>query len=204
MPPWTLNDETRDALQELLNIGIGRAAASLSELVEKRIALSVPTIHIRRASDGSPALIGDLSQPGTVINQNFDGKIHGRAALCFPADSGLALARLLSGDIGNSIDGLDAELSGILLEVGNIVLNGVMGSISNSLAANLHYGMPEIQSANRQGDKSLLDAERFEDALVGDVRFCISDQRIEGSIVLAFTVDSIAHLLETLLSPELV
>ena len=41
-----LTDEQQDILTELVNIGVGRAAASLSELVGKRIDLNVPKLVI--------------------------------------------------------------------------------------------------------------------------------------------------------------
>ena len=204
MPHWNLDDETRDALTELINLGVSRAAASLSELVGQRIVLQVPNIYLYRPGDRTPPGLEELSRAATVINQVFEGSLQGAASLCFPADSSLALARLLSRDRDSSIDRLDAELSGILLEVGNIVLNGIMGSLSNSLLARLRYAMPEIRSIVRAGDElGPWDQLRADEALIGDVRFHVSEQQIEGAILLAFSLDSLPQLLDTLSVPTL-
>jgi len=42
----TLTDVQRDALIELLNIGFGRAGASLSKLTGQRIMLEVPIVDV--------------------------------------------------------------------------------------------------------------------------------------------------------------
>ena len=128
MPMPEYDDDAIDAMRELLNVGVDQAAAVLSELIGRRIELTIPSVRICRGDDCRERLYGELQhQTQTVISQEFDGTLGGCASLCFAADSSLALARLLSGEIGESSAGLDAELSGILLEVGNIVLNGVMG-----------------------------------------------------------------------------
>jgi len=205
MPHWNLDDESRDALAEVLNLGVGRAAASLSELVGQRIVLDVPQIYLYRSGDRHAGWLEELGRSATVIHQTFEGSLHGKASLCVPAESSLALARLLSRDRDASIDRLDAELSGILLEVGNIVLNGVMGSLANSLLAQLRYAMPEIRSVSRSGDEhNSWDLLQHDDSLIGDIRFRMAEQQIEGAILLAFSRESLPQLLNLLVGPALV
>ena len=40
-----LDEEQRDALQELLNISMGQAANSLAQLIETKIDISIPKIY---------------------------------------------------------------------------------------------------------------------------------------------------------------
>lgn len=204
MPPWMLADETLDTIRELMNAAVGRAGDSLSEVVGQPISISMADMQIYRSHHGDAGLSDKLHHAETVISQTFEGTISGRAAVCFPADSGLALARLLSSEISTSVDGLDAELSGILLEVGNLVLNAVMGTLSNIMLTNLQYNLPELQSANRPGDRAWQDTRRKEDILIGEIGFSIANQPIAGSIVLTFTADSLARFLHGVLSPEFV
>ena len=46
-----LTPEQEDALKELLNIGVGRAAGSLNQILDKPITLQVPSIMIAEVSD---------------------------------------------------------------------------------------------------------------------------------------------------------
>ena len=47
----TINGAQLDALTEIFNIGAGRAASSLSDIVGDEVLLSVPRIEFYRASD---------------------------------------------------------------------------------------------------------------------------------------------------------
>ncbi len=201
MQAWRLDDETRDAVTELMNIGVGRAASALSDLLGQRIELTVPLIRICQTEECRVAVFSLGQPPETIITQTFDGPIRGRTSLCFPAASSLSLAQMLAGGSAGVPEELDAELSGILLEVGNIVLNGVMGSLSNAMLSNLNYSIPELQTANRRGDRMLQDALRDDDVLIGDVNFRVSQREIEGTIVIVFAVGSIRSMVDAVLRP---
>lgn len=200
MSHWIPDTTSLDAIAELVNIGVGRAAASLSDLIGQRIELSVPTIRVCQTDSCRLAILESYQQPETVITQTFQGMIRGRTSLCFPASSCVALAQILSGSPHRAAE-LDAELSAILLEVGNILLNGVMGSLSNAMSAVLQYSIPELQTADRRGDRMLKDALQDDDILIGDVRFHVSEHDIHGSIVIVFAVGSIRSMIESILQP---
>ena len=53
----TLTELHLDALTEVFNIGAGRAAASLSEIVGDEVKLSVPLIEIKKTSEADQVLI---------------------------------------------------------------------------------------------------------------------------------------------------
>ena len=97
------------------------------------------------------ALLDDLPEfpfpcdgPTMAIIQDFRGKIMGRSALVLPHASGLRLAAL--GEVTEPADELDLEMSGILVEVGNIMLNSVLGAISNIISTHLDYSVPQFYS----------------------------------------------------------
>lgn len=201
MTTWTPDDEALDAIAELMNVGVGRAAASLSELIGQRIDLKVPSIRVCQTNECRHEILDQYRQPETVITQTFHGPIRGRTSLCIPQTSSVALAQFLSGGPRGSVEELDAELSGILLEVGNILLNGVMGSLSNAMAAGLQYSIPELKTADRRGDRMLSDALQDDDVLIGDVRFSVSELDIKGSVVIVFAVGCIRSMLDAVLNP---
>lgn len=191
-----------DALAELVNLGVGRAAASLSELVGQRIVLSIPTVRVCRGADcQSLAKVLDRD-PETVITQAFHGMLNGATSLCFSETSSLALAQLLSGAPHGAAE-LDAELTGILLEVGNITINGVMGALSNAMSAVLTYSIPELRTNLRRDGRGQFDELDHQDILVGDVRLQLQQHDIQGSIVLVFEFGAIESLLDDMLQSSL-
>jgi chemotaxis protein CheC len=188
-----------DALTELMNIGVGRAAAALSDLVGERIELTVP--RIRLCCDGRCEGIAPADAAATtVVMQSFQGRICGRAALAFPQSSALTLGCLLSGDDCVSTE-VDAELNGILLEVGNIVLNGVLGSLSNLAGDGLEYSLPTLFDDHPTLARVLAVPETAPDLLIGDVDFQVQNREIHGTIAIVFGQGCVRRLLSSLPDP---
>lgn len=190
-----LSEDQLDALGEIVNIGVGRAASSLSDLLGTRIELRVPKIQIK------PRL--ESQQTEMAILQTFEGSVSGTALLAFPQASGQQLAKLLGGyDPEDELPAI--ELSGILSEVGNIVLNGVLGSLANMIETDLKYCVPDfyvdrpIESLlQRIGDNE----EAPDSIVVADTKFSVRSEAICGSVMLAFDLGSLESLLQKLIEP---
>ncbi|MEM8944382.1 MAG: chemotaxis protein CheC [Planctomycetota bacterium] len=191
-----LSEGDIDALGEIVNIGVGRAACSLSELIGTRIDLRVPVV---RTVDCQ--LADQQTEAGMSIMQSFEGEVSGNALLVFPTESGKKLAGLLAG-YNSSEEIPELEISGILSEVGNIVLNGVLGSLANVIESDLTYTVPDfyVQETitslmNKRNDQS---ADTTSSILIADTEFCVESQDIRGSVVVAFHLGSFVSLLERL------
>ena len=73
-----LTTSQQDALIELLNIGFGRAAASLSQLTGQRVVLDVPQVSIHPISSVRTALGQVVSDDVASVHQIFSGDLQGR------------------------------------------------------------------------------------------------------------------------------
>ena len=191
-----LSKDELDALQEIVNIGVGHAASSLSELIGSRINLRVPAVSLVAPDECDPNCTEGMS-----IAQPFEGSISGSALLVFPTDSGKALARLLGGyDESEGIP--EFETSGILSEIGNIVLNGVLGSLANAIETDLLYQVPEFFVNKTFASLVATDTAQRQDALspvlMADTDFSVESSDIHGSIVIAFQIGSLETLLDEL------
>ncbi len=136
-----LSTDQIDALRELINIGVGKAASVLNDMVNCHITLQVPYIKIL-----SPESLKDeMEELGkfrvSAVRLGFKGPFSGSAALVFPPDSASKLVAVLTEEESKTSD-LDSLRIGTLSEVGNIVINGVMGSISNVLEQSINYSLP--------------------------------------------------------------
>lgn len=196
----SLTHDQVDALTECMNIGVGRAAANLSDMLGTRIELRVPTMRML-SEEATRELIVDWREKNAIsVGQQFAGPIDGRSVLTFPKVSGVKLAKILSGDDSDQTE-LDIELEGILLEVGNIVLNGIMGVWSNLIGASLEYTVPDLVDAYR----ALTDAtsqDQVPQVIMADTQFSVSDLDITGSLVVLFRVGSIQQILSSLEIPS--
>ncbi|NES25193.1 MAG: chemotaxis protein CheC [Symploca sp. SIO3E6] len=193
-----LTTDQLDAVKELINIGVGQAAGMLNEMIEFHIRLQIPVVKFL-----SPKLLqkelGERigCEQLSTVKLDFGGSFVGTAELVFPTESAATLVAVLTGEEPGSPD-LDSLKIGTLSEVGNILLNGVMGSISNMLDQPLKYAVP---SYTEDTIDNLLPFKNNHDqatVLLAEARFDIEELQLQGDIVLFFDVGSFEVLLEAI------
>lgn len=133
----------RDALTEIMNIGVNRAAANLRKMIGAQVHLSVPSIDIvtqRRAA----RLIGEREISELIaIRQDFSGPFSGRAMLIFPETNSLELVRAVTGGTLTAQEVVDMEHEA-LAETGNVILNSCLATMANMLQRSLTMTIPQI------------------------------------------------------------
>jgi chemotaxis protein CheC len=136
-------------------------------------------------------------EPVSSVQMAFHGSLDGSAFLIFPQASALKLVTLLTGDESRPED-LDSIRSGTLTEVGNILINSVVGTLSNVLGRPLQYSLPVYAEEPVVG---LLSAQRREEyplILLAKTSFVIRQMQIEGNLLLIFELKSFDSLLAAL------
>ena len=138
-----LNEEQRDALAELVNIGFGRAAASLSILIGQKIELHAPEVRLFHPNELKPALGSLISNQSVIVHQTFTGSLRGSVFLLMDMKSATSLVDLLSGGTGDShrFSASDREA---MIEIGNILLNAYIGSFGNLLKVQIRFSVPQL------------------------------------------------------------
>ncbi|MBF0481241.1 MAG: chemotaxis protein CheC [Desulfovibrionaceae bacterium] len=194
-----------DALLETINLGIGQAAGLLNRLVKSHVRLSVPNLTIHSEQQLRDSLTDIDIQSLSAVELSYRGFITGQATLLFHKDGADALATLLLGDETPPLDP-DLFKIGILQEAGNIVLNGVLGAISNFFGASLDY-LPPIYE---EGDFDSLILSKSKNAqasfIVARTHFMAEQTTIEGDIVLildASEIETLLRLLELVMEKKL-
>jgi chemotaxis protein CheC len=193
-----LTELETDALQEAINIGVGHAAGSINELVGAHVTLHVPELvllTLREASEHVAAL--GWSRLSTV-QLRFSGELKGNAALIFPSESAIQLVSLLTGEEGCNQD-VDGMRQSTLEEVGNIVLNGVMGSISNLLGQSISFCVPYYsESGPLEAGLGLGSVSERAQVIFARVRFNVAERELEGEILIFLEVKSFENLIAAL------
>ena len=69
-----LSELENDALVEIFNIGVGHAAAAMSEIVNEEVTMSVPSITFLNRADAA-ALLGSKKDGERIcgVSQHYDG-----------------------------------------------------------------------------------------------------------------------------------
>jgi chemotaxis protein CheC len=187
-----LSEIEQDALAEIANMGVSRAATSLRQLVSEQVLLSVPAVKIvTREAASQLVQIGDAASL-IAVQQSFEGPFSGRALLIFPQAQSLELVRSIVGDEHSLEDVIDLEEEA-LAETGNIILNACLATIANVLRRTMRMSLPSILRGD--GD-ALFDvkASRGNLVLFLYIDFTIKNRDIRGFIALLMDLPSIAAL----------
>jgi chemotaxis protein CheC len=195
-PPIFLEPLEVDALTELVNIGVSRAAASLRLMVGRQVLLSVPSVEVISRSAAATLMaereIGRL----VAVRQEFTGAFSGQALLIFPETNSLTLVRAVTGDelSDNELASLEEEA---LAETGNVVLNNCLATMANMLQRPLEMSLPGVlrdQSAHLfELDPAGGDAGV---ALFLYINFAIAERDIRGYIAVLMDLPSLDALKE--------
>jgi len=192
-----LTPDQIEGLRELVNIGVGKAAAMLNEMVQTRIYLQVPYIKVLFARDAKKELsrFGNDQLAATKIS--FNGAFSGTAILVFPSESASNLVAVITEEEPGTPD-LDSIKAVTLNEVGNVVINGVMGSIGNMLKERVRYSFPIYMDDTIKGLLNPSESDPYSTVLLANTRFTIKEHKVEGDIILLFEVGSFDVLISAI------
>ena len=187
-----LTELERDALGEVSNIAMARAANSLRQMVEHEVLLSVPAVEIL-SQDQATQLVAKPDNPNLVaVRQDFSGAFAGRALLIFPEANSLELVRAVVGRQLPLEDIVDLE-DEALAETGNILLNSWVATIANLLKRGLRMSLPVVV---RGDSRHMFETGETPERLVLflHIRFEISKKEIRGYVALLMDIPSMDEL----------
>jgi len=184
-----LTDLERDALAELSNIAMARAATSLRQMVTDQVLLSVPSVEILTRQDAI-SRVSNANNPKLVaVRQDFSGPLTGRALLIFPEAGSLELVRLVVGKQLPIEDIVDLE-DEALAETGNVILNSWVATIANLLKRGLKMSLPVVmRGPNAEIFNTTSAAESS--VLLLHIRFEVSNHQINGYVALLMDIPTL-------------
>lgn len=194
-----LNTVQHDALVELLNIGFGRAGASLSKLTQQRVLLDVPQVAIHPVSHLNQSLGRLVDERVASVHQVFSGPVAGDALLLLDPIAAATLTELLTDVPALSLD-LDPSTREVFTEVGNIVLNACIGTFGNMLEVPVSFSVPDVDVTSMTSviDRMMETGDAFRYALIITAGFRLRDSAVTGYVVIVLTVQSLKRLLDAL------
>jgi chemotaxis protein CheC len=188
-----LSEIEQDALAEIANMGVSRAATSLRRMVGEQVFLSVPAVNIVSRRVASRMVEKGHSPKLVAVQQSFEGPFSGRALLIFPEAQSLELVRSIVGEEHSLDDVIDLEQEA-LAETGNIILNACLATIANVLRRTMRMSLPSIVRGD--GDTLFDVRKESSDGLVLFlyIDFTIKSRDVRGFIALLMGLPSIAAL----------
>jgi chemotaxis protein CheC len=175
-----------DALREVGNIGAGHAATALSQLVGRKIYITVPEVRILAFSD-IPALTGDPNGLIAGLTLNILGDATGKILVLFPRTAALHLADiLLKQDVGAS-QVLNELGHSAIKEAGNILTGAYLAALNEFLGLLLLISVPNLvfDVAGAVLTSVMQGMDRDSKVIVIDTRFVEQSEVLSGYFILA-------------------
>lgn len=169
-----LTQDQKDALQEIANIGMGQAGASIARVMDEFVHLSIPRIFVLKQDEVAAALVCTVGDgPVTAVRQAFHGHMRGEAIVLFGEQRCSDLADLMGyeEDLGHI-----GEIE-LLLDVSNLLAGACLGGIAEQLRTDIGFSAPSLL-ADRVPVEALLRSQEvsWRSALLVEVNFRL-DQR---------------------------
>lgn len=188
----------QDALGEVFNIGVGRAAASLSEIIREEIDLTAPTVEFHAPEEINQCLKGSQFEHLSLVVQDFEGPFDARAMLLFPEENSLIIVGKMLGEVVPPKELSEYEQEA-MCEVGNIILNACISALADLFEVEFTGSLPEYHHAERE-TLDLLGAvrENIPVVLIVQIDLVIRHQSIHGHILFLLSVSSLNELIDSI------
>lgn len=173
-----LTEEKIDVLAEVTNIGMGQAAAALSDLLGAFVQLTVPSVRLIAVGD-LPAVLAELpteGQPVTCAVQPFGGGLRGEVLVILAGGRLETMAAHLGLEAGDLATG--AAGAAVVLDVASMLNGACLAAIGDQLGLDPQLSAPRLlfENGTDASFHTVLAAHEDSDwsrALLLRVKFCI-------------------------------
>lgn len=183
----------RDALREVSNVAMGRAAALLAEELGVFVRLPIPAVNLFEASELHMALAdanrGDCL---SAVCQGFIGEaIAGEALLLFHDSEIADIARLLGLRQGD-----ETGTSEMLLDLASILIGACLAGIAEQIDVRFSQGHPQLLGQHAQTIDELIqfNSSRWRQTLAVEISYGLEGHAVHFNLLLLFTEDSVPLL----------
>ncbi|MEG6617306.1 chemotaxis protein CheC [Peptococcaceae bacterium 1198_IL3148] len=125
-----LTDMHMDVLKEIGNIGLGNAATSLAQMVNKKIDMEVPQTKFVSLDDAMN-LVGGLEEIVACATLHVDGDVPSQILFVFNQASTLYLVDMLMGLEKGTTQQLDEMGESVVKEIANVLTGSFLSAIGS-------------------------------------------------------------------------
>jgi len=200
-----LNEDQRDALQEVANLAMGQAATRLARLLDAFIELSVPRVKVVKVSEAAQALrqMTGIEDTVSAVRQGFRSDIKGEALVICRSDSIEQLCALVSDPYSRSAYEAVSQTE-LVFDVANVLTGACVSCILDQLGRTPVFSAPGLLGEAMTLDEVFQPGVlQWEVALLVEVNFALEDQSFRAHLVMLMAEESIRHMngaLDALLS----
>lgn len=192
----SLNNRQREAIEEVFNIGLGRAAMTLAKVAQQEIMLSAANIHLSNINTGQAldAIKKSASGNWVSVSQVVVGDINAVGMVIF---SDIKAVQMISRFLGQAEDEISSEYEPeVMTELANIILNACMSALSNMMNLSLETYLPVHHIGD--AESVMLDSAVLPMKMLVDLDVIVDDQPYTGFITISVDMKSLQKMLQSI------
>lgn len=138
-----LNENARDVLTEIGNIGTGNAVTSLSQMMARQIDMERPVVRIMEFNE-LPEMLGGTEEIRAGVLLEINGDINGMFMFLISEPFLKVMLEGLMGCQAGGIHELDSLSISAVGEIGNIMCCSYINALTRLMDIKVHVSVPDI------------------------------------------------------------
>ena len=185
-----------DFLAEVTDKGLEKAQERLAEFLGQKVKLQpAKVLLISKQELGESLGVGDFERRG--INLGFSGTYNGQAYLMFADGDVEKISKHMSGESADTEEWEHIKQD-VINELGNVVLNGIVGTMSNLVSGKLDFKVPAHVKGTAEKFLQENFSEKTEVCFAGLGLFQLEQLQVDGLICFYFYFSSLDMLLTSI------
>lgn len=189
----SFSDLETDALTELVNVSVSKAAVTLSKMVQGGVSLTVPKVHVVPRASAAAALSTRMDDQLVAVGEEFRGSFSGAAVMVFPVSNSLELVRAVLPHMADLDEIIEMEQEA-LSEIGNILINSCLSTLANMLQQRITTSLPRVIYGAALEILTYGGTTESDQVMVFHVDFTMKERGIKGFILIVMSVSSLMAL----------
>lgn len=185
-----------DALREVGNIGTGNAATALSQLINRKVDMTVPDINVVPFYDIFSSIGGDEVVVGVIVR--VLGDTPGNILFVFEKETALDFIQILTGIREEQISEMGYS---VICEIGNIISSSYMNAIARFTNLSIMPSVPAV-TYDMLGailSTTFIESGQYDDYVLDiETEFLQNDSKISGHFYYVPMPGSLEKILNTL------
>lgn len=194
-----IDDFQLDQLKEIMNIGASHASTALSQMIEKKVDLSVPRAYVDEIQNLNKFIENKDEEVTTAILKIY-GDAGGVMFFMFTNGNEAKIAKVLIGNVKNEKERKELEMSAVK-EVGNVLAGASLSAFSKFLDMNLLHSVSDVvvDTVDSIMNSVVIEIGKTSGmALIFEVKFIIKELDVETKFLFFIDPSATAKILEAI------
>ena len=187
METFTLSDDEKDVLQELMNVAYGNATAVVADMLDAFASLSIPKIKVMKTGELLKTFAALKSTSYFFSTQAFSGEFDGESAFFINQESATNLAKHLELES-------EADLDDAILELTNVLTSSLTTKLTQEMDTEVSFSLPSISKVSLEEIGDVDTFKNYSQVIVIDTDLNFEDQKIDAKIFILTKDESIQWL----------